>query len=546
MKADENNEIEYWIHLLKKTGLYIPTPEEADSVFEDAVDIEPSQKLKKTIVSAMPSSKRAEATAILGIQVPNPQVNISKDRFFRKLKDIIARIGVPEYKFACEAMNEFLGQVYFHQHWFYEFVRELLSEAATVEDNNILREAVRKFGPSASVAAFYKQQERVSPEEALSWLGHESTEISTFVSTPYRRIFFAKVDKSQVTTLKHFKALWLKLTNECHIVLVSMQHANTSEIPDAIWHDLDHIRRHYFSLGNEKKDIEMSKNNDELITEQQKMVSERIPIICGTEIPPFAMAQSGVDPEEKQLEGLWVSQHLRLQNGAGIIIDAGSSCLEVWRAIVDQIDDNQFAFLNVYTNSYQVLEHWRERLNSRQVQQTKVQLIAGELDAEHLAFYGPEAVHTVMNPSFRAMNVYIGTSGIEFDEAGRILFGYHAGRLEREIKELLFRCHAQKRIILATPRKIGFAGGLVFNVLEVDELNAEAPIYLVTTNPEKGSENEVQFERAMEVFKSKAMEEAITKKNLEFHWITIDRENGGVPKMLEHIVVPDNAKREIV
>lgn len=465
------------------------------------------------------------------------------------------RIGDNNIGIACKAMDRFLGAMYSCQYRFCEFVRKLLSDPATVEDKRILQEIVRKCGPLASVAAYYKQQEQVSPVEALNWLRHKTTEISTLVSTPYRRIFLAKVDKTQAIPRKHFKALWLRLSNECHIVLVSKRLANTKEVADAIWHELDHIRRRHFSqsqysikpANTGKEAIEMGAIDEELVTKQQEIEAEAKALTYRIEIPPFAIAQSRVDSEDKRLDALWVSQHLRLQNGAGIIIDAGSSNLEVWRAIVDQIEDNQFAFLIVYTNSYQVLEHWRKRLDSRQVQQTNVQLIASKLDAEHLAFYGPEVVQKVMNPGFRAMNVYIGTSGIEFDEkSGSICFGYHGPREERDFKELLFQCKARRRVILATPRKIGFAGGRVFNVLDVKGLSTEAPIYLVTTNPESGSKQEEQFERAKNVFKSETMEQAISAKGLTFHWVTVDNDNGGVPKMIEHIVVPRNAKSEIV
>ena len=469
------------------------------------------------------------------------------------LRGVAAQIGNINKVVACKAMDKFLGFMYTHQYQFCEFLQKLLSESATVEEKRIMQESIHQHGPLASVAAYYEQQEQVSPYEALSWLGHESTEISTLASTPYRRIFFAKVDETQAIPRKHFKALWLKLTNECHIVLVSTQLTNTSELADAIWHELDHIRRHHFTLGTDsikhanamKEDIKMSKLSEEPTTKQQRIVPERKPLTYGTETPPFAIAQSRVDPQAKQLVASWVSQHLHLKSGAGIIIDAGSSCLEVWRAIVDQIEDNQFAFLTVYTNSYQVLEHWRDRLNNRQVQQTNVQLIGSKLDAEHLAFYGQEAVDKVMTHDFRAMNVYIGISGIEFDEEGRILVGYHADEPELQIKKLLFQCHAQKRIILATPAKIGFAGGRVFNVLDVKGLNTDAPIYLVTINPEKGSKEEKQFKQAMRVFQSKAMEHAISNKKMVLHWITIDHKNDGVPKMIAHLVLPKNSKRNI-
>ena len=166
-------------------------------------------------------------------------------------------------------------------------------------------------------------------------------------------------------------------------------------------------------------------------------------------------------------------------------------------------------------------------------------------DAEHQAFYGKSVRTSLMSPNFRPSAVYIGTSGIEFDDRAGILLGYHAGDPEKDVKMALFQCPAKARVILATPRKISNAGGRVFDVLSVPELDVRAPIYLVTTEPEPKTTEEKLFNQALKVFKSKKIQNAIRDKGIKFHWIIVDRKSADVPKAVEHIIAPIKLKSSI-
>lgn len=255
----------------------------------------------------------------------------------------------------------------------------------------------------------------------------------------------------------------------------------------------------------------------------------------------FALAQLEVDPKEKELAARWAVCHLPLTSGAGIVLDAGTSCLAVWESLVEQICTGRLAHLLVYTNNLLVLEHWRDHVSTPQIRETKVKLFGWELDPSHMAFYGSEdARKKLLSDSLRPSIVYIGTSGIEFDAHRGILFGYHQDDAEREIKELLFKCYAKTRIILSTPSKMGQAGGQVLNLLSIPHLDAEAPIYLITTRPKPGERKKIkdQFDRAKKTFASPEIQNAIRQKGIDFHWIVVDPESGEVPKELEHLRAP--------
>lgn len=245
----------------------------------------------------------------------------------------------------------------------------------------------------------------------------------------------------------------------------------------------------------------------------------------------FVFQQLDVDPDEKALAACWAVQELPLKNGAGIILDAGSSCLKVWEEIASRIKSRGLAYLTVYTNNLLVLDNWRTRVND--LGGTNVGLLGWKLDVAHMAFLGcEEAERRLMEPAVRCSTVFVGTSGIEFDERGRILTGYHAEG-ERDIKELLFKCYARNRVILATPSKIGFAGGHVIDILAVAD--PCAPIYLVTSEQGGQKDVESEFANAKRVIKAPSFEKTLRDKRIEFHWVILDKKTG---KEKEHLRVP--------
>jgi DeoR/GlpR family transcriptional regulator of sugar metabolism len=253
----------------------------------------------------------------------------------------------------------------------------------------------------------------------------------------------------------------------------------------------------------------------------------------------FAREQESVDRDEKEIAAEWAIDNLPVRSGEGIVVDAGSSGLAVWRLLVERIRKGDPTNITVYSNSFQVLEHWRDNVMIPQVRETSVELIGSSLDAPHLAFYGPEARAKLMpeKPTFRPAAVFIGTSGIEFDEHGRMLFGYHAGDPELDTKKVFFECYAKKRIILATPRKIGHAVGRVFDVLSVKP--SRAPIYLVMAEPSEESPYAEQFHRTRDLFKKNAqLHRSLDEQGLTIHWVSVKKEKSELKH--EELIAPND------
>ena len=239
-----------------------------------------------------------------------------------------------------------------------------------------------------------------------------------------------------------------------------------------------------------------------------------------------------------------MANEIPLANGAGIYLDAGSQCFFVYEEVRDLIKETRLANVTMFTNSFMVLESWKSDHLIPQLRGTEVEMAGDIFDAPHLALYGHALPAKLLSGRFKPAAVYIGTSGIEFED-DRVLLGYHAGDLEAEAKMVLFKCPAKARVILVTPQKIGNPGGRVFDILSVDKLDTRAPIYLVTAAPESG-EQEGQFRRAQDIFKGKSMREALIRKQMPMHWITLERIAPGIPKAIEHIVVPENEVSERV
>lgn len=243
----------------------------------------------------------------------------------------------------------------------------------------------------------------------------------------------------------------------------------------------------------------------------------------------FARMQQDVAPRHKELAAKWVLNELSFGSGAGLILDAGSSCWQLWKETAKAIEKGDCAHLTIYTNNLLVLDEWREGSSKPQIRGTKVKIFGWELDCSHRAFYGgtDEVRLRLKDKNFRPWAVFIGTSGIEFSGEDGILFGYHADEAELEIKKILFQCKTRMRIVLATPHKIGYAGGSVFDILDVEDLDTTAPLYLVTTAPDQEEKShQEQFNQARRIYESKPMQQKIKESGMEFHWIILDPKTG--------------------
>jgi hypothetical protein len=233
---------------------------------------------------------------------------------------------------------------------------------------------------------------------------------------------------------------------------------------------------------------------------------------------PWVHEKMEEDVEEKKAVAEWVDSKYCLPGGAGVFFDAGSQCSLQWERTQERLLLGQVSHLSIVTSSALIIQNFSQKVIAHALRGTTVAIAGDIFDVEHLAFLGNSAKDRLMSRRFRPAIVYIGTSGIEFDGSS-ILFGYHAGDAERELKGLLFECPAKDRVILATPRKIGNAGGAVFDVLK---LNGNAPIRLVTAEPPKGSPWRAQFDRALEIFNGPQMQKAFRNKKLTFRLTCID------------------------
>jgi DeoR/GlpR family transcriptional regulator of sugar metabolism len=235
----------------------------------------------------------------------------------------------------------------------------------------------------------------------------------------------------------------------------------------------------------------------------------------------FTDRQLRVEVTEKECVAEWVACELPLTDSAGVILDAGSHCLEMWKTIVRQIKQGLLNFPTIYTNSYLVLDYLKQNAAQPNVAGAKINILGSLFDKNNLAFYEGDIKERLLSPSFRASHVFIGISGIEFDRAGHFSVANHGGASVLQVKELLFCRQAQMRIILATPRKIGRAYGDVFDVLSIKDMNVAPPIYLVTTPPQN-PDDAGRFHENLACFR--ALRER--RPDLSLHWITVTRTAG--------------------
>jgi DeoR/GlpR family transcriptional regulator of sugar metabolism len=395
---------------------------------------------------------------------------------------------------------------------------QLTNAAITNEERLEVHAVLSRDLHNIRVLAYRDFRVATDANEIADWLQKPKTRIYRIVKSRSRQIYAALVDCEG----KDFVAALVECGRNRFIQIVNQRLVGHDYV-EAMAHELEH--------------------NFDIICSNQ--TNPPLPIMANPPLPivqpnantlvPFAQAQKQVDPDDKDLVARWIGDELRLSNGAGVFLDAGSQCMMLWKAIREKVRKNLYSHLAVRTNNFLVLDQWVQD-QTLHPQGNTIETVGDVFDVGHLAFYGPAAKSRLMEGDFRP-TVYIGTSGIEFSD-GSILFGYHQGSLEGDFKQLLFKCPARSRVILATPQKIGNAGGRVFDLLKLDGLNVSAPIILVTTNPQKGTAAEKTFQEAQKALREESMQEAIRKKGIRFTWVTVDRDSRDVPKALETFTVP--------
>jgi len=370
----------------------------------------------------------------------------------------------------------------------------------------------------------------VSPQEAITLIADESAPVSLLAESESLRISLARVRPRG----KNFPAAILKLNARDHVILVRGD-AEGEEFYQYMDHEFSHI-----------KDVRKPKEEPPMSLNVQRSSSR--PDAAAPPVVLFAIAQLNVDAEDKQLAAKWVARELPLASGAGLFLDAGTSCREMWNQIMEEIKD-RYANLAIATNNLLVIKEWIDGLMRVPALQGTSLETAGEIcDVSHLAYYGEALRKKLMSRNMSFSAIYIGASGIEFHEEGGIRLSYHAGDPERQFKELLFRCPCSTkgaRVILASPVKIGNPGGRVLDILSIKDMDTSVPIYLVTAEPKQDDKDaQGRFKRAKDILCSQRMTSRLTEKGVEFHWVIVDRENVDTLMAKEHLVYPVRASGE--
>lgn len=527
-QSNEINESELRDLLGKARELVVPSEAAIDALhntlaaLEQQAQGEALEELKETDRDAAPSEVSAHAadTRPTGVVVASPG---SGSGSHSAIFDFIQQLGSRSKAVAAKAANQLLQFRARHLDTFREWLDRTLSTPMCEDSTRRLVWAVHDAQASAKLRAFYYDadfRQVISEASAVAWLSGE-VEAHCVVSTSAMRLSVVKVP---IPEGERFAAAWIEVEPSVHLLMV----ADGLPFPrqrDAVDHELEHFCQELI-MNMETTDIGEPAAPPR---PKERYVS-------------FAGRQLGVDVYEKNLAARWTIHELPLRDGDGIVLDAGTSCWLTWKQILDLVGSEKLAHLMVHTNSHLVQTYWMERTESPQIACLKLELLGTVLDSEHKAYYWRTPKDRVMPRSLRPNTVYIGTSGIEFDEKEGILFGYHEGPREQDMKEFFFECAAKRRIILATPAKIGSAGGQSFDVLSIEKIDARAPIYLVTAEPEPGSDYAEAFERAREAFQSEAIQQAVAEKGLLFRWVTLDRNNGGVPKLKEELVAGKEQK----
>lgn len=263
---------------------------------------------------------------------------------------------------------------------------------------------------------------------------------------------------------------------------------------------------------------------EELITMDKQIKS------VGIQVKPYGYTHRMLRMETREKEYLarYVIADLQLNDGEGVVADAGSSCLTFFTEYADRICED-FRHLTFLTNNNMILKFW-EQSEEQAIREIKVEILGSTLDVSHQAFYGEIARKVLMSAIFSPAAVIIGCSGLYLDEEIGISFSYHGGWQERDFKYLLFQCPAiRKRFILATASKIRSPGMHSFNIPGIPDLDERAPICLLTTGPKQDdSDTARHFSKFRKIFYGNVMQERMKEyaPNLKLEWIVLDPETG--------------------
>lgn len=298
---------------------------------------------------------------------------------------------------------------------------------------------------------------------------------------------------------------------------------------------LEALRR----LAGESGVVEESGNETTKAKETAMTASKKVRI-------GFAEKQRSFETQQKIHLARFAVAKAGLQDGQGAVIDAGTTCLEVWNEFCKDITTNG-RLLSIRSNSNLILRSW-ENSEAIGVRETQVRILGSVLDREHQAFFEGSTPQLLDEEHFMPAAVFIGTSGVKFDANGRMWFSYHAGEREGVFKQLLFKCTTEMRIILATATKTGFRGANAFDVLNVPDLDRQAPLVLVTTRPGKTDDEKThrQFDQTLEMLNSDAVQSRIRETGLDLTWVVLDAETGKEVSLLPTMATEKSAVQPVV
>jgi DeoR/GlpR family transcriptional regulator of sugar metabolism len=259
-----------------------------------------------------------------------------------------------------------------------------------------------------------------------------------------------------------------------------------------------------------------------------------------TATPDYFQQQTKVDALQKERLAKWVLREYPLRDHAGVMVDAGSTVYQVWRRIKKGLESGRYHNLRVMTNNFPVLFDWIETQHSHLIPGTTVDVAGGIFDPIHRTFYGGQERKKVQN--MFSSYAYIGMAGVEVDDAGRLLIGYHRGLHEVQSKHVLFQMPCEARILL-TPRKIGYTGSTAINLFDIPNGNWKSPIYLISTKWTNADEK-----KAFDRFRSSLLEgrvrQQILRRQITFHWKVVNC-SGSNPVLEEDLTVSPQVYEEL-
>ena len=189
-----------------------------------------------------------------------------------------------------------------------------------------------------------------------------------------------------------------------------------------------------------------------ITSDDRPHLDKTIALEAGIETTPpqpailYASAQLHVDAEQKQLAARWIAEELPLSSGAGLFLDAGSSCLALWREILDRIRHQSYANLSVTTNSLLVLRDWITGLGEIPSLLGTSLDFAGEIcDVSHLAYYGDSLREKLLSRFLRLSAVYKVPAGSNSTKKARFYWAITAANRSCTARNCSFTVRAEDR-----------------------------------------------------------------------------------------------------